>query len=156
MASEGIGRRSFIQAGASGIAALALAQGKSGAVEVAAPSKPALLGGKPVRQKDFPEWPQIDGTHEKTWQEVLKDRGWCRLNGEYVQQFEEEFAKAIGTKYCLAVANGTSALIASLNARIASRAMKYCAAIYLCCHGQRRAVAICITRICGHRSETLK
>jgi len=116
MASEGIGRRTFIQAGASGIAAIALAQGKSGAVEVAAPSKPALLGGKPVRHKDFPKWPQIDGKHEKTWQEVLKDRGWCRLNGEYVQQFEEEFAKAIGTKYCLAVANGTSALIASLNA----------------------------------------
>ncbi|MEK6826556.1 MAG: DegT/DnrJ/EryC1/StrS family aminotransferase, partial [Nanoarchaeota archaeon] len=37
--------------------------------------------------------------------------------GEEVRKFEEEFAKYIGTKYCIGVANGTDALTISLKAR---------------------------------------
>jgi len=86
------------------------------AVNAAVSSKPALLGGDPVRASSFPGWPQIDEAHERVWLEVLRERKWCRLGAERVEQFESEYAKTIGTRYCLATANGTSALFASLNA----------------------------------------
>lgn len=116
MSADNIGRRAFIQAGAGSVAALALARGNANAVNVKVSPKPALLGGDPVRTGHFPGWPVIDEGHEKIWQEVLEKRGWCRLNGDYVERFEAEYAKAIGSRFCLGVANGTSALIASLNA----------------------------------------
>ncbi|OQB41660.1 MAG: L-glutamine:scyllo-inosose aminotransferase [Candidatus Hydrogenedentes bacterium ADurb.Bin179] len=116
MSAGKIGRRTFLQAGASGMTALSMAHRTPGAVEVTATSKPALLGGEPMRKEPFPSWPQIDERYEKMWQEVLEKRGWCRLNGDYVERFEAEYAKTIGSRFCLAVANGTSALIASLNA----------------------------------------
>ena len=116
MSDKKMGRRTFMQAGAGGMAAMALAQRSASAFEVKASSKPALLGGEPVHKGGFPSWPQIDEHYEKMWQDVLEKRGWCRLNGNYVEQFEAEYAKTIGSKFCLAVANGTSSLIASLNA----------------------------------------
>lgn len=117
MSAKRIGRRTFIQASAIGAASLAMAQGSAGGAQVKVSSKPALLGGEPTHKGgSFSSWPQIDEKHERTWQEVLQKRGWCRLNGDYVKRFEAEYAKTIGTKYCVAVANGTSALIASLNA----------------------------------------
>lgn len=109
-----IGRRSFIQAGAGGVAALALGQGRARGAQ--ASLKPALLGGEPVHKGPFPSWPQIDERHEQAWLEVLQKRGWCCLNGDYVRRFEAEYAKVMGAKHCIAVANGTSALFASLNA----------------------------------------
>ena len=116
MSAEKIGRRAFIQAGASGVAALSMINKTAGAAEAKALSKPALLGGEPLRKTPFPGWPQIDDGYEKMWKEVLHKRAWCRLDGDYVTRFEDEYAKTIGSKFCLAVANGTSALIASLNA----------------------------------------
>ncbi|MEI7640412.1 MAG: DegT/DnrJ/EryC1/StrS family aminotransferase [bacterium] len=44
--------------------------------------------------------------------------------GKYVKKFEMEFAKKIGTKYCVAVSSGTSALIAGLLALIYSGKIK--------------------------------
>lgn len=38
------------------------------------------------------------------------DSGWISSQGKYVRMFEERFAGYIGTKYALAVSNGTSAL----------------------------------------------
>jgi len=117
MPAKRIERRTFIQTSAVGAASLAMAGGNAGGAQVKASSKPALLGGEPTHKGgSFPSWPQIDAQYEQMWQEVLQKRGWCRLNGNYVKQFEEEYAKTIGSKFCVAVANGTSALIASLNA----------------------------------------
>ncbi len=116
MSAQRMGRRAFMQASAGGAAALAASAGTVSAAQVTASSKPALLGGERIHRGSFPGWPQIDERHEKTWQEVLGKRRWCRLNGDYVERFEAEYAKTIGTKYCVAVANGTSALFNSLNA----------------------------------------
>ena len=116
MSTNRMGRRAFLQAGAGGAASLAMLQGSASGAQATASSKPALLGGAPTHKGPFPSWPQIDERHEQAWQEVLQKRGWCRLNGDYVERFEAEYAKTVGTKFCLAVANGTSALIASLNA----------------------------------------
>jgi perosamine synthetase len=78
--------------------------------------KPAVLGGSPVRTAPFPSWPVIAENDERAWMKVLRGGKWNRLDGDYARQFEETWASTLGAKHCLATANGTSALIISLNA----------------------------------------
>ncbi|MBI3693654.1 MAG: DegT/DnrJ/EryC1/StrS family aminotransferase [Acidobacteria bacterium] len=78
--------------------------------------KLAVLGGKPVRTAPFPSWPLIRENDEKTWMEVLRKGRWNRYGGTYARQFEKAWSEMLGAKYCLATANGTSALFTSLNA----------------------------------------
>jgi dTDP-4-amino-4,6-dideoxygalactose transaminase len=80
----------------------------------AASDKPALLGGKPVRTQPFPSWPVIDERDDKALLDVLHSGKWFRGYGRTVERFEEAYAKLTGAKYCVATANGTSALFASL------------------------------------------
>ncbi len=47
---------------------------------------------------------------------VLRSGKWSRGNGQMVKRFEEKFAQLTGSRHCLAVANGTSALLCSLSA----------------------------------------
>src|SRR2546421_522290 len=82
----------------------------------AATDKPALLGGGPVRATPFPSWPVIAENDEGAWMQVLRKGKWNRLDGDNARQFEETWAATLGAKHCLATANGTSALIISLNA----------------------------------------
>lgn len=75
--------------------------------------EPAILGGSPEQTKDWPSWPQWDpGKDEKSVLEVLRGGVWSR--DKVVSEFEKRWAETIGTKRCLAVVNGTNALIASL------------------------------------------
>ncbi len=76
----------------------------------------AILGGKPVRKGEYTRWPIIDQDDERAWMEVLRTGRWCRLNGKYADTFEEAWARTLGAKHALAVANGTSALVTSLAA----------------------------------------
>ena len=76
----------------------------------------AILGGKPVRRQKFTRWPIIAENDERTWMEVLRKRRWCRIDGDYANRFEETWGRMMGAKHCVAVANGTSALITSLAA----------------------------------------
>ena len=46
----------------------------------------------------------------------LPQEEWCRIDGDYANRFEETWARIMGAKHCVAVANGTSALITSLAA----------------------------------------
>ena len=82
----------------------------------AATDKPAVMGGNPVRTAPFPSWPVIAENEERAWMKVLRGGKWNRLDGECTRQFEETWAATLGAKHCLATANGTSALIISLNA----------------------------------------
>jgi dTDP-4-amino-4,6-dideoxygalactose transaminase len=100
-------RRKFVAASAG--TAVAAAYPNAG-------EKLALQGGTPVRKAPFPSWPLIRDNDEKTWMEVLRKGKWNRLNGNYAKQFEETWARTLGAKHCLATANGTSALLTSLNA----------------------------------------
>ncbi len=102
-------RRIFLGT-ASAATALAVGANTSGK------EKPALLGGKPVRTEPFGSWPQIGPNDEKAWMEVLRTKRWYRLTGTYVKKFEDKWAGVLGAKYCLATANGTSALLTALNA----------------------------------------
>ncbi len=106
-------RRSFLGAISSAAAAVGLAPR---AASAGRDDTPALLGGKPVRDRPFPGWPVIGENDEKAWMKVLRKGRWCRLGGDYANEFEAAWAKTLGAKHCLAVANGTSALITSLAA----------------------------------------
>ena len=115
MSSKRMERRAFIRAGVGGAASMAILAKSAKRVHAASTAKPALLGGEAAHKGSFPGWPRISESHEKTWQDVLQRHGWCRLNGDYVNRFEAEYAKILGSKHCVAVANGTSSLYASLN-----------------------------------------
>lgn len=74
--------------------------------------KPAILGGKPVRNKPLGEWPIITNEEIEAVVKVLKRRKLfaSMYSGIEVPAFEEEFAKAIGAKYAIATSSGTAAL----------------------------------------------
>jgi len=79
-------------------------------------TKPALLGGGPIRKEPFPSWPKIASNDESAWSDVLHQGRWCRLDGNYANRFEEAWARMLGAKGCLATASGTTALLTSLSA----------------------------------------
>src|ERR1700747_3653657 len=103
-------RRQVLAAASTGLLAA------RGARPAASSDKPAILGGGPVRATPFPSWPVIDGNEERAWADVLHGGKWNRLDGDCARRFEEMWATTLGAKHCLATANGTSALFASLNA----------------------------------------
>jgi dTDP-4-amino-4,6-dideoxygalactose transaminase len=82
----------------------------------AAAGKPAVLGGEPVRKAGAHSWPVFDETEERALLTVLRSGKWYRGSGKTVSQFEEKYAQLTGARHCLAVANGTSALLTSLSA----------------------------------------
>lgn len=79
-------------------------------------SKPAILGGQKAHNTPFPGWPVIDQTEETALLDALKSKKWCRLGSNAVENFETEYKKLTGAKYCLATSCGTSALSAILGA----------------------------------------
>lgn len=110
-------RRKFLKTAALATGAAAT-QGAVFNIASAAASKPALLGGEPVRKEEFPSWPIYDPSEEDRWLDVLRRKGWYRFSRitNYVADFEKRYAELTGAKHCLAVANGTSALLTSLSA----------------------------------------
>jgi len=74
---------------------------------------PAILGGEKIRTKEWPGWPMWDpAADEEQVVKVLRSGVWSRA--DLVTEFEKKWAETIGSKRCLAVVNGTNALIASL------------------------------------------
>lgn len=63
-----------------------------------------------------PAWPQWDGLEEKALGRVLASGKWGRGGGSAVEEFERAYAGLTGARHCLAVANGTSALLTALGA----------------------------------------
>ncbi len=106
-------RRSFLGAVSAAASAVGFG-GKSG--RAAVDEAPALLGGKPVRRERFTAWPIIADNDEKAWMAVLRKKKWCRIEGDFAEKFEQTWANLLGARHCIAVANGTSALITSLAA----------------------------------------
>jgi perosamine synthetase len=76
--------------------------------------KLAMLGGKPLRTKAWPKWPRWNPeTDEKRVTDVLRSGIWSRAS--VANEFEAEWAKTLGVKRSITVANGTNALIVALN-----------------------------------------
>lgn len=101
-----ISRRGFLTVAAGAAAAPS--------VFAADAERPALLGGRPVRATPFPSWPVVDQREEKALLDVLHGHKWYRGDGQTVGRFEEAYARLTGARHCIATANGTSALCASL------------------------------------------
>lgn len=78
--------------------------------------RPALIGGRPVRQAPFPSWPVFGEPEERALLRTLRSGRWYRGNGDNVRRFEDAYARATGARRCLATCNGTSALFVALNA----------------------------------------
>jgi dTDP-4-amino-4,6-dideoxygalactose transaminase len=72
--------------------------------------KPALLGGKPVRNRPFPSWPVFGAPEEKRLLRTLRSGKWGKLNGPEVAEFEKRFARMHGCRHGIAVVNGSVSL----------------------------------------------
>jgi dTDP-4-amino-4,6-dideoxygalactose transaminase len=74
----------------------------------------AIKGGKPLRRKPFPEWPQF-GREERSALLDAFDKGeWWY--GKRVARFEKAFASFQGAKYAVSCTSGTVALELALKA----------------------------------------
>jgi dTDP-4-amino-4,6-dideoxygalactose transaminase len=112
-----ISRRGFLTAAAgAAVASRSTASAAGPTVLVAGGERPALLGGAPVRTAKFPAWPVVDEREETALLDVLHGGKWYRGDGKTVSRFEEAYARLTGARHCIATANGTSALYASLAA----------------------------------------
>ncbi len=78
--------------------------------------KLAIDGGRPVRTDPLPAWPQFDAAEVKAVSAVLRSGRVNYWTGDEGRLFEQEFATYTGTKYAIAVANGTAALELALYA----------------------------------------
>src|SRR5205809_6876581 len=109
-------RRGFIRRAAAGSAAMTWLGSRRPPLAFAAEaSKPALLGGVPVHQGGWSEWPKWLESWEPAVVEVLRSGKWYRGDGGHVAEFEAGYAKLLGAKRCLATASGTTALLVSLH-----------------------------------------
>ena len=77
-------------------------------------AKLALLGGTPVRDKPYLQWPYSDEREVNEVAKVIRSGKWFRYDGDKVNEFEKAFAKAQGASYAIAVTNGTAALEVAL------------------------------------------
>src|SRR5690606_33686714 len=114
---SGVNRRTFLAAaGAAAAADLVTARAAGAAPTVIGrrADTPALLGGTPVRTTPFPSWPVSDTTETTSLGEVVTSGRWNRHR--QVEAFEQAYASLTGARHCLAVANGTSALLTALGA----------------------------------------
>lgn len=76
----------------------------------------ALEGGTPVRKQPFAPWPVFAEDEIEAVAAVLRSGKANYWTGEQSQEFEREFARFVGVKYALALANGTAALELALHA----------------------------------------
>ncbi len=94
---------------------LAAAPVAVGALQGAGTDKPAMLGGRKARNTPFHSWPKFDNREERALLDVLRSGHWYRGSGQIVKKFEAAYSELTGAKQCLATANGTAALVVSLN-----------------------------------------
>jgi dTDP-4-amino-4,6-dideoxygalactose transaminase len=76
--------------------------------------RPAVLGGTPVRQRDYPSWPVWDEHERSALLGVLDAGGWWQGNGTVAATFAADFAAYHGAAFGMALTNGTHTLEAAL------------------------------------------
>ncbi len=85
-------------------------------IHVPASPKLAIDGGTPVRSTPFAPWPYFESEEIEAAERVLRSGKINYWTGEEGRQFEKEYAEYVGTKYAVAVANGTVGLELALYA----------------------------------------
>ncbi|PYV04897.1 MAG: hypothetical protein DMG10_06505 [Acidobacteria bacterium] len=78
----------------------------------------AIKGGKPIRTKPFPGWPEFGEEEKKVLMLVLQGRNWGGYPSPntYAKILNERFAAFQGARYGVACANGTVSLEVALKA----------------------------------------
>jgi dTDP-4-amino-4,6-dideoxygalactose transaminase len=76
----------------------------------------AINGGRPIRERPFAPWPHFTRDEIDTVIRVLESGRVNYWTGEQGHLFEKEYAESIGTKYAIAVTNGSVALELALHA----------------------------------------
>ena len=111
MKNKNFGRRDFIRT--TGLAAAGTMLGPTMLRAGIRAQLPAVLGGTPIRTKEWPAWPIWNKeADEPLVVDDLRSGIWSRAS--LTTQFEKEWGAYIGTKRCLTVVNGTNALITAL------------------------------------------
>src|SRR5512133_510734 len=70
----------------------------------------AVDGGQPVRTKPFPFWPHFEPDEIAAVSRILESGKINYWTGEEGHRFEAEYAAYTGTRFAVALANGTLAL----------------------------------------------
>jgi len=73
---------------------------------------PAILGGQKIHTGGWPGWPQWKPAYNESLMKVMQSGVWSRA--DIVTEFENKWAATIGSKRCLSVVNGTSALVTAV------------------------------------------
>ena len=115
MNSNNLSRRAFLAATTGTIAAVASSRVAVYAGAGKKAGKLAVHGGKPVRAKKWPAWPQWDKSAEEHVISILRSGNWYRGQGNTVTQFEKAYAELLGAKRCVCTVNGTNALLTALH-----------------------------------------
>jgi len=115
MDSKNLTRRAFLAASTGTIAAVASSRVPLYANVGKKAGKLAMLGGKPVRAKSWPVWPQWDRSAEEHVISILRSGKWFRGRGNTVTTFEEKYAQLMGAKRCVCTFNGTNALLTAMH-----------------------------------------
>ena len=114
MKNHELNRRQFITtASATSLAAVASTSLPAYAGVTKKAGKLALLGGEPVRKnKSWPDWPFIDDKLVDSVVKTTKSGIWCRIQSATgtVATFEREYARLIGSRFCVATGSGTQSL----------------------------------------------
>jgi len=76
----------------------------------------AIEGGEPVRTEPFPPWPLFEDDEIEAVEKVLRSGRVNYRTGPEGRAFEKEFADFVGVSHAVALANGTLALEAALQA----------------------------------------
>lgn len=75
--------------------------------------KLAINGGNPAISEIIDDWKDIQKDDINCVSKYLEENELSVINGGILNEFEEKFAKFIGTKYAVAYCNGTAALHAA-------------------------------------------
>jgi dTDP-4-amino-4,6-dideoxygalactose transaminase len=111
MKEQDLTRRQFLAT--SSLAAVAATQLPTYADVSRKAGKLAILGGEPIRRsKPWPAWPHVDDAIVDAVVKTTKSGIWCRIQSATgtVPTFEKEYAKLMGTRFCVATGSGTQAL----------------------------------------------
>jgi dTDP-4-amino-4,6-dideoxygalactose transaminase len=115
MKKEKLTRRRFITSTSAGAAAAMLSAPLFANTKIAASKDLALLGGQPVRSKEWLDWPVWNKDAEGPMMELLRSGNWFRGEAGKIREFEQAYAELLNAKRVLATASGTTALITALH-----------------------------------------
>ena len=85
------------------------------------PEELAILGGRPIRTRNWPKWPRASATTQRNLLDVLHSTKWT-LSGQseqansYERRFATAFAEYCGVSYAVPCGSGSAALTIALQA----------------------------------------